>query len=494
MSWKRSSSIRVRKALETAGVWALVGVVVSAVFLLFAGSKEADTADMRASSSWNRVIPLIKQGSLPSVLPRGGVEAIQVVNTHGRVVAATRQLAGKPPMATFRADEEFVRAKKVLCPPAGLTGCMTVTSSKIYQPDGVWLLYVAVPVVPWYGTTTALFLAIGVSVLVTAMAAAWVFRDITEAVRPVNAIREELAEITSTGLDRRVPVPTNFDEFRLLAETANDTLDRLQGAYQQLQRFTSDASHDLRTPIAGMRIQLEEALTYTQDTDWPKTAQKVLAGVERLEAIVADLLILARLDARAPLARDPIDLGQLVGTELNRRTGRIEIIGDLSDNVLVNGDRLRIIRVLANLLDNAERHATSRITVTLRADGSMATLEVLDDGAGIAAEHREVVFERFTRLDASRNRDAGGTGLGLSIAREIAEAHEGTLTIQDSARGARFVLQLPRLDPALGLYDSTALPPAPSAAAPAPGRRRSRSDATIAVPEVTAHARGSRNS
>ena len=434
-----------------------MSVGVSVLFLLFAGSKEADTADMRANAAWNRVIPLVREGSVPPVLPRAGVEGIQVVDPHGRVVAASRQLVGKPPMATFRAEKGFVRAKKVLCPPAGLSGCMTVTSSKIYHSDGVWLLYVAVPVTPWYGTTTALFLAIGVSVLVTAMMVAFVFRDITAALRPVNAIREELAEITSTGLDRRVPVSTEFEEFRLLAETANDTLDRLEGAYQQLRRFTSDASHDLRSPITAMRTQLEEALTYPQDTDWPRMTKEVLAGVERLQAIVADLLTLARLDARAPLAHDPIYLGQLVSAEVDRRSGRIEIVENLCDTVLVVGDRLRIIRVLANLLDNAERHAVSRIIVTVRADGPMATLEVLDDGAGIAVEHRDMVFERFTRLDASRNRDAGGTGLGLSIAREIAEAHQGTLTIQDSERGARFVLRLPLLDTALGLWDSTTL-------------------------------------
>ncbi|MCW2881411.1 MAG: Signal transduction histidine kinaselike protein, partial [Sphaerisporangium sp.] len=110
-------------------------------------------------------------------------------------------------------------------------------------------------------------------------------------------------------------------------------------------------------------------------------------------------------------------------------------------------DRLRITRVLVNLLDNAERHATSKITVIVRADGPTAVLEVIDDGAGIAAEQREMVFDRFTRLDTSRNRDEGGTGLGLAIARQIAEAHQGTLTIQDSERGARFVLRLPVCDP-----------------------------------------------
>ncbi|HXA60409.1 MAG TPA: HAMP domain-containing sensor histidine kinase, partial [Streptosporangiaceae bacterium] len=213
------------------------------------------------------------------------------------------------------------------------------------------------------------------------------------------------------------------------------------------RQFTSDASHDLRSPITAMRIQLEEALMYPDDTDWPRAATAGLADVERLQAIVTDLLTLARLDAGAPLTRDATDLAQLVGAELDRRTGRVEIVKDLGQNVFIDCNRLRITRLLANLLDNAERHATSQITVIVRADGSMATLEVIDDGAGIAAEHREKVFDRFTRLDASRSRDAGGTGLGLAIAREIAEAHEGTLTIQDSERGARFVLRLPVCDP-----------------------------------------------
>jgi signal transduction histidine kinase len=327
---------------------------------------------------------------------------------------------------------------------------MTVVSYKVYQPDGIWMLYVAVPVVPWYGNATALFLAIGVSLLATTMMAAWAFRDITKSLVPLNAIRTELADITADGLHRRVPVPRNFEEHKFLAETVNATLDRLEGAYQQLRQFTSDASHDLRSPISAMRVQLEQALMYPDDTDWPRTATTVLADIERLQAIVTDLLTLARLDARAPLTREATDLGRLVSAELDRRTcSRMQIVKDLQPNVVITCDQLRITRLLANLLDNAERHATSQITVTLRADtgradGSTATLEVIDDGAGIAAEHREKVFDRFTRLDTARNRDAGGTGLGLSIARQIAEAHHGTLTIQDSERGARFVLRLPR--------------------------------------------------
>jgi signal transduction histidine kinase len=446
LNWNRSS-VRIRRTSATGAVAALVCIGVSVLFLLFAGSKEADRAHVRAGEAWSRVEPLIKQGSLPSVLPGGKGKAIQVLDAHSRVVAATRQLVGKPPMATFRATNGDVRAAQPLCSPAGLKGCVTVVSYKVFQPDGIWLIDVAVPVVPWYGNSTALFLAIGVSLLITAMVTAGTFRDLTKAMGPVNAIRRELAEITATGLDRRVPVPRKFEEIILLAETANATLDRLEGAYQQLRQFTSDASHDLRSPITAMRAQLEEARMYPQDTDWPKMTDAVLAGVDRLQAIVTDLLTLARLDARAPLTRNPTDLGQLVRAELDRRTYRREIVKDLRADLFINCDRLRITRVLVNLLDNAERHATSQITVIVRAGGPTAILEVIDDGAGIAAEHREMVFDRFTRLDASRDRDVGGTGLGLAIAREIAEAHEGTLTLQDSERGARFVLRLPVCDP-----------------------------------------------
>ncbi|MCW2939882.1 MAG: histidine kinase [Actinomycetia bacterium] len=449
------SSLRARRTWEHGTVAALVCIGFSVVFLVLVGRQETNMAEDRATAGWDRVLPLIKLGHLPAVLPDSTADktqAIQVLNGRGRVVAATRQLAGKPPIATLRQTGGGVRTQQTLCSPAGLKGCMTVLLFKVYsQPDGIWLIDVAAPVVPWYGNTTVLLLAIGASLLMTAMTTAWAFRAVGMDFAPVEAIRTELAEITATGLHRRVPVP-KYQEIRSLAETANDTLDRLEGAYQQLRRFTSDASHDLRSPVTAMRIQVEEALMYPDDTDWPQAMTAVLAGIDRLQAIVTDLLTLDRLDANAPLTREPTDLTQLVSAELDRRTPGMQIVKDLHDNVVITCDRLRITRLLANLLDNAERHATSQIRVTLRADtvradGSTATLEVIDDGAGIPAEHREKVFDRFTRLDTSRNRDAGGTGLGLPIARQIAQAHQGTLTVQDSERGARLVLRLPVCDP-----------------------------------------------
>ncbi|MCW2884402.1 MAG: hypothetical protein QOE54_5898 [Streptosporangiaceae bacterium] len=452
VNWNRSS-LRARRTSEAGAVAALVCIGLSVLFLVLVGKQDTAMAQARVTAGWDRVLPLIKLERLPAVLPDrqdGKVQAIQVLDARNRVVAATPQLVSEPPIATFRSTDGGVRAQRMLCPPAGLKGCMTVVSYKVYsQPDGIWLIDVAVPAVPWYGNATALFLAIGASLLMTAMMAAWTFRATSKDVASVNAIRTGLAEITATGLDRRVPVPERQDEIKLLAETENDTLDRLEGTYQQLRRFTSDASHDLRSPITAMRAQLEEALMYPDDTDWPRTATSVLAGTERLQAIVTDLLILARLDAGVPMCLEATDLAELVGVELDRRPQRVEAIRNLQQGVFTQCDRLRICRLVGNLIDNADRHADTQMTVTVRDDGPLAVLEVADDGAGIAVELRQVVFERFTRLEASCERDPGGTGLGLAIARQIAEAHHGTLTIEDSARGTRFVLRLPRCDASL---------------------------------------------
>jgi signal transduction histidine kinase len=225
--------------------------------------------------------------------------------------------------------------------------------------------------------------------------------------------------------------------------TVNQTLDRLEAAVEQQRRFASDASHDLRSPITAMRLQVEEAQLHPDETDWPKTADALGISLDRLEAIVTDLLALARLESGTKCAREPIDLGELVTGELRRRSDRIPITAEALPGVVINGDRLQLIRLLTNLLDNAERHTASAVTVSVRRDDGEAILEVSDDGPGVPPDQRERVFERFTRLDTARNKETGGTGLGLPIAREIAEQHGGTLTIEDSDQGARFVLRIP---------------------------------------------------
>jgi signal transduction histidine kinase len=443
-------SLRARRTLEAGALAALLCAAFGVLFLLTVGDQDAQSARVQATAGWNRVLPLVEDGRLPSVLPDstdGQYQEIQVLDAQNRVVAASRHLLGKPPITTARS--KGARSQRTLCHPAGLTGCMTVVSVKVdSQPGGSWLINVAVPSVPWYGNSTMLSVAIGASLLITVIIAGCRYRSATKDEAQLETLQAELTEITASNLHRRVAVPDNNQyAMRYLVERVNGTLDLLEDCYHKTRRFTADASHDLRSPITAMRVQVEEALMHPDDFDWLRTANSLLTDLERLQAIVTDLLTLARLDSQAPTTREVTDLTRLVGAELDHRTFRVRVARDLQPDVVIDCDRLQIKRLLANLLDNAERHATAQVTVIVRADAATATLEVIDDGDGIPAEHRETVFDRFTRLDSARDRDSGGTGLGLAIARQVAQAHKGTLTIQESLRGARFVLCIPVCDP-----------------------------------------------
>ncbi|MFJ2640332.1 sensor histidine kinase [Streptomyces sp. NPDC087511] len=269
------------------------------------------------------------------------------------------------------------------------------------------------------------------------------------ALRPVEGIRREMAAITaSEDLSRRVPEPGSRDEIARLARTTNETLTALEASVERQRRFVADASHELRSPIASLRTQLEVGAAHPELLDVPGA----VADTVRLQGLAADLLLLARLDAGERPGRTVLDLGALVREEVSQRTGdRIAVTVSVPDSgpdagrYEVAGSRGQLARVLGNLLDNAERHARSAVTVSVgEAEGGGVAVAVTDDGAGVPPEERERIFERFVRLDDARARDDGGAGLGLAIARDVAARHGGRLTV-DGARegGARFVLWLP---------------------------------------------------
>ncbi|MFF8838242.1 sensor histidine kinase [Streptomyces sp. NPDC015130] len=269
------------------------------------------------------------------------------------------------------------------------------------------------------------------------------------ALRPVEAIRRELADITGQSLDRRVPVPPTDDVIARLAETTNDTLDRLEQSSSRQHQFVADAAHELRSPLAALRAQLETALRHPDSvTEWPEVVAGAAADVVRLQALTDDLLLLASHRATAP-AGEPVDLAALAEDlvreheHLPDATGLLLTCGTPAAPTLVHGNPTRLERLLRNLLANACRHAETRVEVTVEGDGSWTVLTVTDDGPGIPPADRSRVFDRFTRLDASRTRTSGGAGLGLPIARDIATHHGGTLTIEDSPQGARLVARFP---------------------------------------------------
>ncbi|MGW7490030.1 sensor histidine kinase [Streptomyces sp. NPDC054786] len=258
------------------------------------------------------------------------------------------------------------------------------------------------------------------------------------ALRPVEGIRGEMAAITaSTDLSRRVPVPSSQDEVGRLARTTNETLAALESSVERQRRFVADASHELRSPIASLRTQLEVGVAHPELLDVPGAVEDTV----RLQRLAADLLLLARLDAGERPADARVDLAAMVREESSQRiTDRIPVrVGELASGE-VTGSRGQLGRVLGNLLDNAQRHAVSSVRVGLVREGEWAVLRVEDDGPGVPESERERIFERFVRLDDARARDDGGAGLGLAIARDVAVRHGGSLAVR---AGSVFELRLP---------------------------------------------------
>ncbi|MEY9845818.1 sensor histidine kinase [Streptacidiphilus sp. MAP5-3] len=242
----------------------------------------------------------------------------------------------------------------------------------------------------------------------------------------------------------------------------------LRRAAEEQRRFVADAAHELRSPIAALRTNLEVSLAHPEQTDWPVTTAQALTSVRRLQELAEDLLVLARPDD-AERHSELVDAGalarDLVADFRTTHPHRPAYALDVRDSARILGNRSDLGRLLRNLLDNATRHAATRVDLTVdvdRADGNNAdgdtvdadtaektaewvVLTVHNDGSDIPAEDRERIFERFTRLAESRSRDAGGSGLGLALARETAVRHGGSLALAPS--GPTFVLRLPAAAP-----------------------------------------------
>ncbi|WP_440066101.1 sensor histidine kinase [Streptosporangium sp. OZ121] len=446
-------TIRGRLALFTGVAVGSLCVVFSIVLLFVINRTATGELTKEVTAVGELAAYYVDHGKLVDPLPpipQNLIRPIQVVDPQGRVVAATRDLRNQPAMARFTPKSPHRVASAVICHSVFASGrCHIVVAQQVFR-NGDWTIYSAAPTPPFavYPGVTALLVA--GTVIFTIAVACGARHTVTRSLKPVDAIRAQLDHIQSTDLGRRVPVPAAKDEIHRLARSVNQTLDRLEGVLEQQRRFCSDASHELRSPITAIRAQMEVALMAPQDVDPAELCNAVLPSVERLQSIAADLLTLTRLDAGVPYERRIVDLAELVTTELKGHKPSRKIVQHLAKGVTVSGDRVRLGQLIGNLVQNAQRHASSTVTITVRrADGDprlpekAAELEVLDDGAGVAADQRETVFQRFTRLDTARSRDAGGVGLGLPIARQIAESHGGTLTIQDSAQGARFVVRLP---------------------------------------------------
>jgi heavy metal sensor kinase len=362
-----------------------------------------------------------------------GESYAQLIAPNGRVLDATRPLGRKPlldrvelraaqsrPLFVDRSSvpglNEGSRLLATTATRAGAPVVLVVGATR--QNDAETLaafrdeLLIAGPV--------ALLLASGVGYLLAGLS-----------LRPVESMRRRAAAVSADAPGERLPVPATGDELERLGETLNAMLDRLEGALAREREFVADAGHELRTPLALLRTELELALRQATTADELREAVRWSSyEADRLSQLAEDLLLIARAErGRLPLRRHPIDVDALFSTVAARFEWRAEGLGKTLrraplPGMRINADELRLEQALGNLVDNALRHGGTEICLTARAGNGYVELHVRDNGDGFRSDFAPRAFDRFARGDEART--GGGAGLGLSIVRTIAESHGGT--------------------------------------------------------------------
>ena len=483
MGWLRRLGLRARLLLVSvlalsiglaAGGILLAGVL-NFVLLRAVNTEALDTAEGVAN--------LVNQDSLSQPIPVNPDTQVQVVDSAGRVLAVSatadrlipilypnelRGLADRAGMIIpgdriHLQGEVRVVVKQAGPPTAPVHVLVARSTADVSQ--GVHLLRITLLIV---------------FPLLVALLAAVSWRVLGAALRPVEMLRlgaENITGATDRGDNRgdpatrtgrgaaelsgrsagdesgpgpavraspgRLPVPDSQDEIHRLAVTLNGMLQRLDTARARQRAFVADAAHELRSPLTNMRTELEVAQRLSDTTEWLPLAADLLTDVDRLSRLVDDLLLLARADDAATRpARSvvQVELGQLLA-EIAARYPAVAYERP-AQPLIVTAERDALGRVVANLLDNAVRHAASKVVLSVAADGAYRKISVVDDGPGISPADRERVFHRFTRLDDARARDAGGSGLGLAIVRELVRSHHGTVTLTDAGPGLRVEVRL----------------------------------------------------
>ncbi|WP_258059376.1 cell wall metabolism sensor histidine kinase WalK [Rathayibacter sp. AY1E6] len=427
-------SLRTRITAAATAVVAAAALLGSVLFVLVLSSVLASSAASAADAEAERVAALVEQGGPEAV--RGSEGLVQLV-VDGRVTAAGEDAEDLPPLALAESDDPVTV-------DVDDEGAVLVAAREL---DDDSLVVVGVPDEGREEavSTTIGLLAVAVPLLIALVAVVCAV-VVGRALRPVERMRAEAEAVTSSALDRRIAAPGSGDEVDRLAHTLNRMLDRLQSGQERQRRFVSDASHELRSPVAALRQTAEVALAHPDRLDSARLARTVAEESVRLGGLIEGLLLLARADeARLAVAAAPVDLDDLALGEVRRlRDSGARVDASGISPVQAVADEALLSRALRNLVDNAVRHRSSQLALSTRIDGAEAVLAVDDDGPGIPAAERERVLERFVRLDEGRARDAGGSGLGLAIVAGIARAHGGRVVVGDSALGgARVEVRVP---------------------------------------------------
>lgn len=447
--WRRRAGVRVRTALTAAVTVGAVLAVGSVLFVLLLQRNLAGAVDEALLQQAQTLADTVAQeGSSGVDLQRrvGDVNVSQLLDAGGAVLESSPGLDGQPALSPGRPPPgRHIASTRGL--PRSTDEPYRVLALGTRGPSGRPLIVVvaqSLEGVEASARTAAGLLLVGAPLLLLLVAAVTYWLS-GRALRPVEAMRRQVADIDARTLGASVPLPEARDEVWRLGWTLNRMLGRLESAATEQRRFVSDASHELRSPLAALRASVEVAQAHPEVSDWNRTGEVVLEESTRLERLVEDLLLLARADERGlQLGREDVDLDDVMHAEVERlRATTSLVVRSQIEPVRVLGDHHRLQRAVRNLVDNASRHAHTSVQLSLSAQDGMATLDVTDDGPGVAHADRLRVFDRFVRLDDSRTRSLGGTGLGLAIVHQIAQAHGGDVAFQDVATGSVVRLRLP---------------------------------------------------
>jgi signal transduction histidine kinase len=432
--WWARQSLRARLTLLATALFSFA-VMTGAVLLLFLQRYALiRVLDQSATKTAHDIAKQFAQGRGPTTVEAttGGITAVQVVDRNDAVVAATlgadrhtsiislKQLEQVRHGARLTVDSPTsdIRLRVVGRDVGSRTVLVYTDLSRV--DDSLRVL------------TRAALIGGPLAVLLMAMA---MYAVVALTLRPVAALRHGAADITAAGLAKqRLPVPGAQDEIHRLAITLNAMLDRIDAATTRQRTFVGDAAHELRSPLASLRVQLEVGQRLLPEPEWSSLIDDVLVDVGRLDRLVGDLLALARLDESAgQTRREPVLLDDIVrSVAAGYGQARVRVRASTVP-VVTLGDPDALRRVVINLINNAVRYATSQVQVRLErgTDSGQPTaiITVVDDGPGLPEHERERVFDRFYRVQESRSRETGGTGLGLAIVRDIVRNHGGRVRL-----------------------------------------------------------------
>ncbi|WP_149202204.1 ATP-binding protein [Actinotalea subterranea] len=439
---RRVWSLRARLTVLTAGLLCLTLVAGAVALTTVLTRSRVAAIDEIVLERAATVAALAADDRLPDALPVAEAgEIVQVLDADGLVVSSSLTASRTLPVLPS------AEVSALLDGGAGPSGPPAPTTRRTAYDDQARVAVRAathdgdpvtvVASVP-LGEVQGLLAALRVSLVLvvpalTALLALAIWTVLGRALTPVEQLRRAAAQVARTGGPGSLPVPRADDELGALARTLNEMLDRLETSAARQRTFVADAAHELRSPLAALRTSVEVARSHPDAYGTGELAAELAAEVLRMQALVDDLLLLARVGA-APLHDADLDLGRVARDAVeasHAAAGRDDVTVAVDGSGRARGDEAAVARVVRNLVDNAARHAASRVLVEV-ADGCVV---VQDDGHGIAAADRERVFERFVRLDEAREREAGGSGLGLAIAREVAREHGGDVVLGASSLG-----------------------------------------------------------